>query len=54
MPTSEPTTENTAEILQAEVGQVFAQVLEHGGVYKRTPEGAAAFERFVAFVNDHP
>ena len=33
--------------LQQEVGAVFAQVLEHAGVYKRTPEGQAAFLRFV-------
>ena len=45
------TPENTASILKLEVGKVFAQVLEHAGVYKRTPEGAAAFDRFVEFVN---
>ena len=43
--------ENTAEILKEEVGQVFAQVLEHAGVYKRTEEGKAALLRFVAYVN---
>ena len=45
------TPENTAEILKEEVGKIFAQVLEHGGVYKRTEAGQAAFDRFVAFVN---
>ncbi len=30
-----------------ETGLVFAQVLEHAGVYKRTPEGQAAFLRFI-------
>lgn len=45
------TSENTASILKVEVGKVFARVLEHAGVYKRTPEGAAAFERFVEYVN---
>ena len=30
-----------------ETGKVFAQVLEHAGVYKRTPEGMAAFDRFI-------
>ena len=45
------TKENTAEILKEEVGQVFAQVLEHAGVYKRTEEGKAAMLRFAAFVN---
>ena len=35
------------DILQSEVGAVFAQVLEHAGVYKCTPEGRAAFQRFI-------
>ncbi len=38
---------NAAEILQKEVGQVFAKVLEYAGVYKRTPEGKEAFGRFI-------
>ena len=42
------TTENITEILQNEVGLVFAKVLEHAGVYKRTPEGKTAFMRFVS------
>ena len=41
---------NTMDILRAEVGKVFAQVLEHAGVYKRTGEGQAAFLRFVESV----
>lgn len=41
------TAENVTDILQAEVGAVFAQVLEHAGVYKCTPEGRAAFQRFI-------
>ncbi len=41
------TTENALPILEDEVGKVFARVLEHAGVYKRTPEGQAAFLRFV-------
>ena len=41
------TANNAGDILQQEVGAVFAQVLEHAGVYKRTPEGQAAFLRFV-------
>ena len=45
------TADNAGEILKAEVGKVFAQVLEHAGVYKRDPEGQAAFLRFVAHVN---
>ncbi len=42
--------ENAEEILRDEVGLVFATVLEHAGVYKRTPEGFAAFERFIKSV----
>ena len=45
------TAENVTEILHREVGKVFARVLEHAGVYKRTPEGRAAFLRFVEHVN---
>ena len=45
------TPENITGILREEVGHVFARVLEHAGVYKRTAEGAAAFDRFVAAVN---
>lgn len=45
------TKENTAQILREEVGQVFAKVLEHAGVYKRIEEGKAALLRFVAYVN---
>lgn len=41
------TEENVEKILQDEIGLVFARVLEHAGVYKRTPEGKAAFQRFV-------
>ncbi len=40
------TAENAMDILKDEVGHVFAQVLEHAGVYKRTAEGQAAFLRF--------
>ena len=45
------TADNAAAILKAEVGKVFAKVLEHAGVYKRTQSGAAAFERFIDYVN---
>ena len=40
------TEENIDEVLQQEVGAVFAQVLADAGVYKCTPEGRAAFLRF--------
>ena len=42
---------NADEILKEEIGIVFAKVLEHAGVFKRCPEGAAAFLRFISFVN---
>ena len=41
------TPDNALDIVQKETGLVFAQVLEHAGVYKRTPEGQAAFLRFL-------
>ena len=41
------TAENALDIVQKETGLVFAQVLEHAGVYKRTPEGRDAFLRFL-------
>ena len=43
--------ENITEIIQTEIGLVFAKVLEHAGVYKRTPDGKAAFLRFWEYVN---
>ncbi len=45
------TQENVHDILRDEIGLVFAQVLEHAGVYKRNDEGKAAFMRFVDEVN---
>ena len=41
------TKENTAEILQKEVGKVFCEVLEDAGVYKCNEQGLEAFMRFV-------
>ena len=41
------TKDNAMEIVQKETGLVFAKVLEHAGVYKRTPEGKGAFLRFI-------
>ena len=45
------TEENAMDILMQETGKVFAGVLEDAGVYKNTPEGRAAFLRFVDAVN---
>lgn len=44
------TRENALEIVQQETGLVFAQVLEHAGVYKRNPAGKAAFLRFLTSI----
>lgn len=38
------------EVVKRETGLVFARVLEHAGVYKRTPEGRTAFLRFIESV----
>ena len=40
--------ENIDDILKEEIGKVFCKVLEHAGVYKRTPEGQEAFDWFLA------
>ena len=47
MPNYEITEENLHAIVQKEIGFVFAKVLECAGVYKRTPEGQAAFKKFL-------
>jgi UDPglucose--hexose-1-phosphate uridylyltransferase len=39
--------DNVMDIIKKEVGIVFGKVLEHAGVYKRTDEGRAAFQRFI-------
>ncbi|HJC41065.1 MAG TPA: UDP-glucose--hexose-1-phosphate uridylyltransferase [Candidatus Intestinimonas pullistercoris] len=44
------TPDNALDIVEKETGLVFAQVLEHAGVYKRTEEGKAAFLRFLSQV----
>ena len=40
------TKDNIMDILHKEIGDVFMQVLEDAGVYKRTEDGQAAFDRF--------
>ena len=49
---SEVNRDNIMEILHKEIGDVFMRVLEDSGVYKRTPEGQAAFDRFVKVLNE--
>ncbi|MCI9264376.1 MAG: UDP-glucose--hexose-1-phosphate uridylyltransferase [Oscillospiraceae bacterium] len=44
------TPENALSIVQRETGLVFAQVLEHAGVFKRTRSGQDAFLRFITQV----
>ena len=44
------TADNITEILQAEIGKTFEEVLEDAGVYKCTPEGRDAFLRFIKSV----
>ena len=44
------TKENIDKIIKDEIGLVFAKVLEHAGVYKRTPEGILAFKKFAESV----
>lgn len=43
--------ENIHGIIQKEIGLVFMQVLEDAGVYKRTEEGQAGFDRFIDSLN---
>jgi UDPglucose--hexose-1-phosphate uridylyltransferase len=44
------TADNALDIVQKETGLVFAQVLEHAGVYKRDDAGRLAFRRFLSQV----
>ena len=41
---------NVEKILRREIGKTFVCVLEDAGVYKCTPEGRAAFRKFIASV----
>ena len=45
--TAQVNADNVDEVIQKEIGLVFMQVLTDAGVYKRTPEGMEAFERFI-------
>lgn len=44
------TKENTDDILKAEIGKVFLQVLLHAGVFKRDEKGKSAFLKFLKSV----
>ena len=50
MAENEVTAENVHGLVQAEIGKVFAKVLECAGVYKRTEEGMKAFDRFIEVI----
>ena len=45
------TEKNAMDIVKEETGLVFAQVLEHAGVYRRSEAGQAAFLKFIEQVN---
>ncbi|WP_441351510.1 UDP-glucose--hexose-1-phosphate uridylyltransferase [Tuberibacillus sp. Marseille-P3662] len=47
---SEVKSSNVNAILEQEIGQVFATILEHAGVFKRDEEGQQAFRRFISTV----
>ena len=40
--------DNINQILREEIGRVFCEVLEDAGVFKRTPQGQAALDRFLS------
>ncbi len=42
--------DNVNNILQTEIGIVFAKILEQAGVYKRNNQGKAAFKKFIESV----
>ena len=41
------TEENIDEVIEREIGNVFVQVLECAGVYKRDQKGTVAFKKFI-------
>lgn len=43
---------NIDEIIEREIGQVFMEVLEDAGVYKRTEEGRRGFNRFISSLDN--
>ncbi len=44
--------ENAQDIIKDEIGKVFKKVLLDAGVFKRTPEGKAAFHRFISKISE--
>lgn len=43
--------ENAKAILEQEIGEVFLNVLEDAGVFKRNADGKTAFMRFIGYMN---
>ena len=48
---AEAAREELGGIVEKEIGLVFSTVLEHCGIFKDTPEGAASFDAFLDAVN---
>ena len=46
--TNHVTAENVTAIVHEAIGNVFARVLADAGVFKRTPAGQAALDKFIA------
>ena len=46
------TADNVTDIINKEIGAVFAQVLEDAGVFKRDEQGITAFRRFTQLVSE--
>lgn len=47
----QPTSDTVDGLIEKELGNKFARVLEDAGVFKQTDEGIAAFKRFIQQVN---
>ena len=42
--------DNVDEIIKAEIGLVFSEVLSHAGVFKRNDQGLEAFDKFISSI----
>lgn len=47
-----PTPENVTNLVEQSVGEIFSEILENAGVYKRDDRGIKAFNRFIAHCNE--
>ncbi|MTH55602.1 UDP-glucose--hexose-1-phosphate uridylyltransferase [Bacillus mangrovi] len=48
------TEENAYSVLQEELGKIFAVILEHAGVFKRTEDGMSSFAAFLKTAGGNP